>query len=281
MSYQTEISRAKPTCFLFLVDHSSSMNEPVMGTEGNPKKSEFVAEALNRVLQSLVVSASKDLDIRQYFQVGIIGYGSEIQSILPGSNQETHLAWIDEVYQNPLRIEDRIRQEIDMDGNALEITTKFPVWVEPFARGHTPMRQVFEIAYAVLSQWVLDHPDSYPPTVINLTDGQSNDGRVATAAENLRTLSTTDGNVLVLTLHTSSHPYDQPVIFPSSVEEMPDFSSRSMFEMSSPLPDNLRRAAEEILGTELTNHARGIVYNSDIAGIVQGLEIGTRPANLI
>jgi hypothetical protein len=65
------------------------------------------------------------------------------------------------------------------------------------------------------------------------------------------------------------------------VEEMPDFSSRSMFEMSSPLPDNLRRAAEEILGTELTNHARGIVYNSDIAGIVQGLEIGTRPANLI
>ncbi len=83
MPYQAEISRSNPTCFLFLVDHSTSMNEPVMGTEGNPKKSEFVAEALNRVLQSLVVSASKDLDIRQYYQVGVIGYGSEIQSILP------------------------------------------------------------------------------------------------------------------------------------------------------------------------------------------------------
>jgi hypothetical protein len=114
-----------------------------------------------------------------------------------------------------------------------------------------------------------------------LTDGQSNDGRVAVAAENLRSLSTTDGNVLVLTLHTSSHPFDQPVVFPSNVEDMPDFSSRSMFEMSSPLPENLRRAAEEILGTELASNARGIVYNSDIAGIVQGLEIGTRPANLI
>jgi uncharacterized protein YegL len=281
MSYQTEISRVKPTCFLFLVDHSSSMNEPVMGTEGNPKKSEFVAEALNRVLQSLVVSASKDLDIRQYYQVGIIGYGSEIQSILPAANEETHLAWIDEVYQNPLRIEDRIRQETDAEGQTIDITTKFPVWVEPFARGNTPMRQVFEVAYNVLAQWVMDHPDSYPPTVINLTDGQSNDGRVAVAAENLRSLSTTDGNVLVLTLHTSSHPFDQPVVFPSNVEEMPDFSSRSMFEMSSPLPENLRRAAEEILGTELASSARGIVYNSDIAGIVQGLEIGTRPANLI
>lgn len=281
MPYQAEISRANPTCFLFLVDHSTSMNEPVMGTEGNPKKSEFVAEALNRVLQSLVVSASKDLEIRQYYQVGIIGYGSEIQSILPGVDEQTHLAWIDEVYQHPLRIEDRIRREIDSAGEAVEMSVKFPVWVEPFARGHTPMRQVFEDAYSILSQWVLNYPDSYPPTVINLTDGQSNDGRVTSAAENLRSLKTNDGHVLLLTLHTSSHSYDQPVVFPSSVEEMPDFSSRTMFEMSSQLPENLRRAAVEILGTEMNKNARGIVYNADIAGIVQGLEIGTRPANLV
>jgi len=281
MVYKAEISRINPTCFLFLVDHSTSMNEPVMGTEGNPKKSEFVAEALNRVLQSLVVSASKDLDIRQYYQVGIIGYGTEIQSILPGANEETHLAWIDEVYQNPLRIEDRIRQEIDSIGEIVEISVKFPVWVEPYARGHTPMRQVFETAYDILAQWVLDHPDSYPPTVINLTDGQSNDGKVTVAAEKLRSLKTNDGNVLLLTLHTSSHPYDKPVIFPSSVEEMPDFSSRSMFEMSSLLTENLRRAAEEVLESEINITSRGIVYNADIAGIVQGLEIGTRPANLI
>lgn len=281
MTYTSEISRLNPTCFLFLVDHSTSMNEPVMGIEGNPKKSEFVAEALNRVLQSLVVSASKDLDIRQYYQVGIIGYGSEIQSILPCADEETHLAWIDEIYQHPLRIEDRIRQEIDSAGEIVEMSVKFPVWVEPYARGHTPMRQVFEVAYTVLSQWVLDHPDSYPPTVINLTDGQSNDGKVTVAAENLRSLKTNDGNVLLLTLHTSSHPFDLPVLFPSSIEEMPDFSSRTMFEMSSLLSDNLRRAAEEVLESEINIKSRGIVYNADIAGIVQGLEIGTRPANLI
>jgi len=257
------------------------MNEPVMGIEGNPKKSEFVAEALNRVLQSLVVSASKDLDIRQYYQVGIIGYGSEIQSILSCADEDTHLAWIDEIYQHPLRIEDRIRQEIDSAGEIVEMSVKFPVWVEPFARGHTPMRQVFEVAYTVLSQWVMDHPDSYPPTVINLTDGQSNDGKVTVAAENLRSLKTIDGNVLLLTLHTSSHPFDLPVLFPSSVEEMPDFSSRKMFEMSSLLTDNLRRGAEEVLESEINIKSRGIVYNADIAGIVQGLEIGTRPANLV
>jgi len=280
MPYQAEISRTNPTCFLFLVDHSSSMSEPVMGIEGNPKKSEFVAEALNRVLQSLIVSASKDLDIRQYYQVGVIGYGSEIQSILPGADEETHLAWIDEVYQHPLRIEDRIRNEPDGSGGFVELNVKFPVWVEPFARGNTPMRQVFEEAHRILSQWVVDYPDSYPPTVINLTDGQSNDGKVAIAAENLQSLATNDGNVLLITLHTSSHPFDHSVLYPSNVEEMPDFSSRSMFTMSSLLPENLRRAAEEILGAEVAENSRGIVYNADIAGIVQGLEIGTRPANL-
>ncbi len=281
MAYQAEISRANPTCFLFLVDHSTSMNEPVMGTEGNPKKSEFVAEALNRVLQSLVVSASKDLDIRPYYQVGIIGYGSEIKSILPGADPETHLAWINEVYQNPLRIEDRTRQEPDGEGDFIDVKVKFPVWVEPYARGHTPMRQVFEEAHRILSQWVEENPDSYPPTVINLTDGQSNDGKVSLAAENLCSLSTNDGHVLLITLHTSSNPYDSPVLYPSSVEEMPDFASRAMFTMSSPLPENLRRAAEDILGMEVSEGSRSIVYNSDISGIVQGLEIGTRPANLI
>ncbi len=281
MSYQAEISRANPTCFLFLVDHSTSMNEPVMGTEGNPRKSEFVAEALNRVLQSLVVSASKDLDIRPYYQVGIIGYGSEIRSILACADEDSHLAWINEVYEHPLRIEDRVRQEPDGEGGMVDISYKFPIWVEPYSRGSTPMRQVFEEAYRILSQWVLDHPDSYPPTVINLTDGQSNDGQVAIAAENLRSLSTNDGNVLLITLHTSSHPYDQPVVYPTSVEQMPDFSSRAMFTMSSQMPANLRRAAEEILGVEVDPNSRSIVYNSDIAGIVQGLEIGTRPANII
>ncbi|GAP22988.1 vWA domain-containing protein [Leptolinea tardivitalis] len=280
MPYKAEISRANPTCFLFLVDHSTSMNEPVMGTDGNPKKSEFVAEALNRVLQSLVVSASKDLDIRPYYQVGIIGYGSEIKSILPGADEETHLAWIDEVYQHPLRIEDRQHQEPDGEGGVMDVSVKFPVWVEPYARGNTPMRQVFEEAYRILSQWVVDHPDSYPPTVINLTDGQSNDGKVADAAKSLCELATNDGNVLLITLHTSSHPFDKPVLYPTSVEEMPDFSSRNMFLMTSILPENLRRAAEEILGVEVAEGAHGIVYNADIAGIIQGLEIGTRPANL-
>ena len=48
MPYSAEISRSNPTCFLFLVDQSSSMLEPFGGQAGK-NKSEGVADALNRL----------------------------------------------------------------------------------------------------------------------------------------------------------------------------------------------------------------------------------------
>ena len=53
MAYTAEISRANPTCFLLLVDQSGSMAER-FGGESGKSKAEGVAEAVNRLLQTLV-----------------------------------------------------------------------------------------------------------------------------------------------------------------------------------------------------------------------------------
>ena len=50
MPYAAEISRTNPTCFVFLVDQSSSMLEPFGGQAGK-RKDEGVAEAINRLHQ--------------------------------------------------------------------------------------------------------------------------------------------------------------------------------------------------------------------------------------
>lgn len=280
MPYEAEISRANPTCFLFLVDHSTSMQDPIMGVPGNPKKSQFAADAINKVLQSLVVSASKDLDIRRYYQVGVIGYGFEVKSILSGDLTGRDLAWIDEVYQHPLRIEDRTWQEEDEDGNLIDVTTKFPIWVEPSNRGQTPMCEALRKAIGIISAWVAEYPDSYPPTVINLTDGESNDGDAKIPSAELRSLATNDGQAVLLTVHVSSNPYSQQIFFPDDTAALPDHFSKNMFAMSSCLTPNMRATSSELLGIDLPENARGFVYNADIAGLVQALEIGTRPANL-
>src|SRR5260370_38692442 len=84
MPYAAEISRTNPTCFLFLIDQSSSMMEP-FGAQPDKQKSEGVADALNRLLQNLVLKCGKSEGIRDYFYVGIIGYGGKVQSGLGGA----------------------------------------------------------------------------------------------------------------------------------------------------------------------------------------------------
>jgi hypothetical protein len=280
MSYQAEISRANPTCFVFLVDHSSSMQDPILGLAGNPKKSDFAANALNKVIQSLIVSASKDLEIRNYFKVGTIGYGFEVKSLWTGELASKNLVWIEDIYQNPLKIEERIRVENDEEGNEVQIPIKYPVWVEPVARGQTQMCAALSLAEELLRGWVEEFPDSFPPTVINITDGEANDGDPKKIADDIRNIQTSDGKSILMTVHVSSNPYGEQIFFPGADTPLPDHFSRSMYSMSSVLPDGMKRVASELTGFDVAEDAHGFVYNADISGIVQALEIGTRPSNI-
>src|SRR5260370_29892585 len=72
MSYQAEISREHPTCLLFVIDQSGSMDEI---TETGRSKADFVADVLNKTLYTLVTTCSKADGVRNYFDVGVIAYG--------------------------------------------------------------------------------------------------------------------------------------------------------------------------------------------------------------
>jgi len=77
MPYNAEISRTNPSCFVFLVDLSHSMSDP-WGAEEGSKKSQGVADALNTLLQNLVIRCSKEEGIRDYYHVSVIGYGKDV-----------------------------------------------------------------------------------------------------------------------------------------------------------------------------------------------------------
>ena len=280
MSYTAEISRVNPTCFFFLIDQSSSMMDPIMGVSGNPRKAEFVADAINKVIQTLIVTASKDVDVRRYYQIGAIGYGNNVSSAFGNSFGEQETVWVDELYSKPLRIEERMKRESDGAGGIIEVPTKFPIWIDPIANGRTAMCEALAQTKDILARWVKDHPMSYPPTVINLTDGEANDGDPRVQAQALREVCTSDGNVILLTVHVSSNSYAQQLFFPGVEEVLPDDPSKVMFEMSSPLTPAMIKTAEDLLQIKVDKDARGFVYNSGIEGIVSALEIGTRPANL-
>ena len=66
MPYSAEISRVNPSCFLFLIDQSGSMSDPFGGQAGR-KKAEGVADAINRLLQNLVIKCAKSEGVRDYY----------------------------------------------------------------------------------------------------------------------------------------------------------------------------------------------------------------------
>ena len=60
----------------------------------------------------------------------------------------------------------------------MDQTVKFPVWFDPKSLGGTPMRAALSKTMETVAGWCEDPRDSYPPTILHVTDGQSTDDTV-------------------------------------------------------------------------------------------------------
>jgi hypothetical protein len=85
MPYAAEISRANPSCFLFLIDQSGSMADPFGAGESRKRTADGVADAINHLLRELVLKCSRTEGVWDYYHVGVLGYGTQIGSAFGGS----------------------------------------------------------------------------------------------------------------------------------------------------------------------------------------------------
>ncbi|KAK43438.1 von Willebrand factor A [Caballeronia jiangsuensis] len=277
MAYQAAIQRSDPTVLLFLVDQSGSMADRMAGSERT--KAQFVADVLNRTLVNLVTRCTKSDGVRDYFEIGVIGYGGTgAANGFRGNLATSLLQPISQIEANPLRVEDRNRKLDDGAGGFIEQSVKFPVWFEPKADGGTPMCAGITMAAEALAGWCDAHSQSYPPTVLHVTDGESTDGDPGALAETLRQFHTSDGHVLLLNLHVSAQ-CGQPVQFPASDSALPDQYAKLLFRMSSQLPEHLVRMAQE-KSIQASLESRGFMFNAEAGEIVNFFDIGTRASQL-
>lgn len=276
MAYQAEISRSNPSMFLFLIDQSGSMEDKFGG--GGGRKDQAVADAINRLLQNLAIKCAKSEGVRDYYHVGVLGYGANVGPAFGGSLAGKDLVPISTIADSPVEIEERTKKVEDGAGGLVEQKIRFPIWFKPVANGGTPMVQVLTKAQKIVEQWVTQHPNGFPPIVINITDGETTDGDPLKASEQVRALKTSDGNVLLFNVHVSSIEGSK-FEFPNTESELPDQFAKLLFKMSSDLPDHIRTAAEQE-GYRVTAQSRGFVFNADIVSVIRFLDIGTRPSNL-
>lgn len=161
----------------------------------------------------------------------------------------------------------------DGAGGIIEQTMKFPVWFEPHASGGTPMRQAITRAAEELVTWCDAHPDSYPPTILHITDGDPE-----FLATQLGRIQTNDGSVLMFNLHISTSGAD-PVEFPSSELALSNDFAKLLFRALSILPEHLIRFATD-KGFSVGMEARGFMFIADAVQIVDFFDIGTRASQL-
>lgn len=220
---------------------------------------------------------TKSDGVRNYFNIGVIGYGKGVKPVLNGNTLSNRdLIPINEIADNPLRIEKKKKKEPDGAGGIMEYEINFPVWLEAEAENGTPMCAALDYAHDIVKRWVDDNPDSYPPTVFNISDGQANDGNPESNAAKIKQLQTTDGNVLLFNVNISGNS-SQMVKFPDNVTL---FSSDPfavlLYNISSVMPENIISMLGRAEEKAYSKNSKGYILNSDSVSLIEFLNIGTR-----
>jgi hypothetical protein len=273
-TYKAQISRATPACVVILLDQSWSMNDPF--GDSSTRKANVAAGAVNNLIRALVRKCTQVIKEgpRDYFDIAVVGYGQngKVQSCLPGTSRGDELMPIERLARTPLRVETKPRLVPDGRGGQVETVVKVPVWFDPIASAGTPMLGAFQDAYAIISRWAAGHRDSYPPIVINITDGKPTEDP-AKEARMLSDVRTSDGSALLYNIHLSGTAA-RPIKFPAASSVLPDEFARMLFDISSVLPDKVRRDLLA-LDNPVDAGARGLIFNADPALLVRFLEVGT------
>ena len=283
--YTAYITRATPSVFLFLIDQSGSMDAKVTLANGKKMtKAEFLSNAVNDTFNELLNRCIKGNEIRDYFEVAVIGYGGK-------NGSKANMAWegglADKSWvkmtelANYFLSEEEIEVMRSVRGKNIPSIVKHKKWVAPLAKYQTPMHHAFGMAAELLEDWIVRYKGQnvYPPTVINITDGQFTDtsnAEMLKSAQRIMNLKTMDGNVLLFNLHISTQTTTE-VIFPYKKEELPDNDdfAHVLFDMSSDLPDVYNLEIAKLRGIDMMQSFTGMAYNASLDKLVAMMNIGT------
>jgi hypothetical protein len=274
--YEEAISRKRPGCIVFLLDRSDSMSR---SWEGEETLAQGAARVINGILLELCLRAQKGQGVSyHYFDIGMFGYGIRpvaggegVESAFGGPLAGRALVPLPELRDSPIAV--REVASPDVGGPA----ARAPVWVEPVHGYRTPMCEAIAVAGQHVYEWTQTHPESFPPIVINITDGMVTDSPFEGASLNewagrLTGVSTIDGAALLFNIFLA--PESGTVMLPPSDAGLP-IPGPDLFQISSVLPPPMIRNAQSS-GIMPEPGARGFAFNADPTTLVKFLEIGTR-----
>jgi len=266
-------SSETPGYIIFLVDQSGSMNEPYPEKD---TKANFTALVINRTINELInINAAGD-KIKDRVFISIIGYGGKGGD----SVDEVRTDLLSQFAENPLRIEKGKKKISDGHGGLVEIDVVYPIFVEPVAKGTTPMGMALELAKGLIEDWLSENPNNPAPVVINISDGlpwhsTKKDAEKTKAIEEanaIMNLSCEDGNPLIFNAHLGDS--SQKCICSASKDELPDEQAKFLFDISSKIPESYKESAKK-LEINVQSESKGFVSNADPETFIKFINFGS------
>lgn len=284
-AYTAQITRNTPTAFIFLIDQSVSMQKYTTLYGEEMPMAEAVARIVNHQLNELVLRCIKGSETRDYYDIAIIGYGENAYSGWKGELEGRDFVKPSELKEHPYK-KITTKKETRTRKGVKVVEVEEVQWIEAEAtQGWTRVHHAFEKAKGLLDEWMEKHheKDCYPPTIINITDGEFNGATkeyVLQQANELKSMFTNDGNVILFNIHISANKA-VCVTCPASKDEV-SFSSlaTTMYEMSSLLPMRYSDRIADLRGDGTPNNRyTAMSINADMSTLIQLMDIGT-PTNI-
>ena len=283
--YTAQITRNTPTAFIFLVDHSVSMqNETTLFGE-KMTMAEAAARIVNMQINELVLRCIKSNEVRHYYDIAVIGYDEEAYSDWKGELEGRDFVSPEELRDNPYKRIVTREEKRTRKGTVIKEVEKVQ-WIEANCDGSwTHVHKAFDRAKRLLTEWMKEHheKDCYPPTIINITDGWFNGASkeyVLQQANELKSMFTNDGNVILFNIHITDEDTIESIACPIMKEELNnDVYAEMLFDMSSLLPERYNADISRCLNDNRDGRHRAMGVNADATTLIKLMDIGT-PTNI-
>lgn len=284
-AYTAQITRNTPTAFIFLVDHSVSMKKHTNLFGEDMTMAEAAARIVNRQINELVLRCIKSNEVRHYYDIAVIGYGTDAYSGWKGELEGRDFVTPEELRDHPFKKIITREEKRTRKGTMIKEVEKVQ-WVEAQHDGSwTKLHEAFARAKSLLNQWMEQHKekDCYPPTIINITDGEFNGASKETVlqqANELKSMFTNDGNVILFNIHFTASKSSEEVVCPIDKSELGgDRYAETLFQMSSLLPERYNADIEKYLNDGRQGRHVAMGVNADATTLIKLMDIGT-PTNI-
>ena len=207
MNYTQSITRRHRTAFVLAIDQSGSMVEELEFRGRRTSKAAAVAEVANSLLSDLLLRATREGEVRDYYDIAVVGYSGEgVHSLLSADETFVPVSALRNAVRNTRRVS--IERRLP-DGQPAFNEVTVSEWIAPAASGQTPMYEALLYVHDLVEAWCRrpEHRESFPPLVFNITDGEASDSdeeELAQIAGRIRSLGTDDGRALLVNIHLAS-----------------------------------------------------------------------------